>query len=157
MSAVGDVVAGLVMVLIAALFWQAAGDITVYPRDPGLGPRSLPQALCVLIAAVGLLLTLAGALRWRRGGPEVTLADLAPIVLWVVPLAILAFAYVPLVRAFEYLLPTIVMTALAMALFGNRGWVWLGVAPVVTGLFFHWVFFVLLNLYLPDGRLLSFP
>jgi len=157
MSALGDVGAGLVMLLIAGVFWHAGGAILVHPGDPGLGPRGLPQALCVLIAVFGLILTLAGAWRWRRQGPGVAPADLAPVVLWVLPMAVLAFLYVPLVRQVQYLLPTIVMTALTLAIFGNRGWLWLGVAPVVTGLIFYSVFFVLLQLYLPPGRLLNFP
>lgn len=157
MSALGDVVAGLVMLAIAGLFWHAAGDITVYPRDPGLGPRGLPQGLCALIAVFGLLLVLAGARRWRQEGAGVAPVDLRPILLWVVPLGVLAFLYVPLVRQAQYLLPTILMTAVTMAMFGNRGWLWLGVVPVITGIVFWWVFFVLLGLYLPPGRLLSFP
>jgi hypothetical protein len=68
----------------------------------------------------------------------------------------ISFAYVLLIDLFQYLLPTIVISAATLALFGNRGKMWLVVTPVLVGLFYYIVFFGVFRLLETRGSIIDF-
>ncbi len=155
-----DAFVGLALVGLAAVFWVEAGEITVYPGDPGLGARGLPTALCGFIALLGVLLVIidlrqSSAITTDEDVGQKTGLAIKRFFVWVLPLAVLSFLYVEAVQAFQYLLPTIVATAMVLWLFDNRGVIWLIVAPVVAGCLFYGIFFFGLGLYQPPGYWLN--
>ncbi|MEO1019396.1 MAG: tripartite tricarboxylate transporter TctB family protein [Pseudomonadota bacterium] len=156
LGAHADAFVGVALILFAAIFWRESGKITVYPNDPGLGATGLPVALCAFIAIAGAVLVLMGTRRpSSTTDGAATSLGIRRFCIWVLPLAALSFVYVEAVEAMQYLLPTIVATAVVLWMFNNRGVVWLVIAPIIAACLFYGIFFVGLRLYEPPGYWLN--
>ncbi len=150
--AMPDLWTGLVLIAVALALLIASFDIRV--DEAGLvGPRAVPQAVCVLLLIAGAALSIASA---RRAGqvraPEPS-ARAEPSIPWrALLLAALGLAFVPLFGAFGYLGATGLVTAATLALFGVRRSVVLVCTAAVAAVVWHLAFVELMDVFAPAGR-----
>ena len=91
-----DVVGGLVLIGVGAFAYWQSGNLPVGTLG-GMGPGMLPKALSVLLAALGVLLAVAGARdpaappleRWTFRGPVFVLGAVVAFGMAVRPLGLL--------------------------------------------------------------------
>lgn len=145
------------MLLVAAVFFAATGDIYEDPRDPGFSAQDFPRGVVVLIGMFGAVLflrTLRGfrISKWRI----VELEEIQSLLAYVVPIAVLGFLYVWLLQLAQYLIPTVLVTSAALMLYGNRGIVRLVIVPVIGGLIYYTLFYGVLGLFEAPGTLISY-
>jgi len=157
MSARADFVSAIFMSAIAVVFLLTANTIDFDPNEPGIGPRAFPVTVSILICLLSLGMMIRAFKPVRDSGWNlVNREELRLFVVWVLPMVAVAFAYVLLIDLFQYLLPTIVITAATLALFGNRGKTWLVVTPVLVGLFYYIVFFGVFRLLETRGSIIYY-
>lgn len=145
------------MLLVAAVFFAATGDIYEDPRDPGFSAQDFPRGVVVLIGMFGAVLflrTLRGfrISKWRI----VELEEIQSLLAYVVPIAVLGFLYVWLLQLAQYLIPTVLVTSAALMLYGNRGIVRLVIVPVIGGLIYYTLFYGVLGLFEAPGTLINY-
>lgn len=141
---------------VCGVFATQVGDIYVEATDAGLGARGLPVFVLVtssLLAAALLLQNVQGAVATLRTRQRDT--DLRPVAR-VAGLAILSFGYIWAITLFQYALPTVIVMAAILYLFGGRGIVRLVVIPIVAVACYWFVFFVLLGIFEEPGRILQY-
>lgn len=157
MSARADFVSAIVMAAIAVVFLVAAGTIQYDADEPGIGPRAVPITISVMICllSLGMMIRSFNAVR-RSGWALIDRDELRLFAVWVLPMAAIAFAYILLIDLFQYLLPTIIVSSATLALFGNRGKVWLIVTPVLAGLLYYVLFFGIFRLLEAPGRIVEY-
>jgi len=157
MSARADFVSAIFMAAFALIFLLTANTIEYDPDEPGIGPRAFPITVSILICLLsGFMMARAFKPLRDSGWDLVNREELRLFVIWVLPMVAISFAYVFLIDLFMYLLPTIVITSATLALFGNRGKVWLVATPILVGLFYYIVFFGVLRLLEARGRVIDF-
>ena len=157
MSARADFISAIVMAAVALVFLATSGSIEFDPDEPGIGPRAVPMTVAILICLLSLVLMIRSLRPLRASGWDLINRDeMHLFVTWVLPMVAIAFAYVLLIDMFQYLLPTIVVSAATLALFGNRGKAWLVVTPVLVGLFYYVVFFGLFRLLETPGSVIEY-
>lgn len=157
MSARGDFVSAILMAAVALVFLMTSNTIDFDPNEPGIGPRAFPVTVSILICLLSLSIMIRAFKPVRDSGWDlVNREELHLFVVWVMPMVAIAFAYVLLIDLFQYLFPTIVVSAATLALFGNRGKVWLVVTPILVGLFYYIVFFGVFRLLEAPGRILEY-
>ena len=157
MSARSDLISGVIVLVVTAIFYAASLEIEEDPFGTGMQPYELPQAVCMMIAGLTTLFVLHAA--WRVRGeakPEEASGSFKLFVVWVMPMAGIAFAYIGLMQLFQYLLPTAIALTATLALFGNRGIAWLVAVPVATSCAYYAVFFGLFRLLEPRGLWLEY-
>jgi hypothetical protein len=157
MSARSDLISGLVLLAVIAVFYAAALSIEEDPFSAGMQPYALPKAVCWMVGVLTALYVANAIRRVRieRSKPwDLTEAKL--FVVWVSPMAAIAFIYIGLLDLFQYVLPTIVCLSATLALFGNRGVHWLLTGPIVAALLYYTVFFGLFRLLEPRGQILEY-
>lgn len=157
MSARSDFISGLVMVVCTGIFYIAALKVEEDPFGVGMEPYVFPIAICYVLGAMTLLL-LARSARgaFREGLFNSDLKEIRLFFGWVLPMAAIAFAYLGLINLFQYLLPTIVILAATLAIFGNRGFKWLVTIPVISSLVYYVIFFGIFRLLEPTGVLIEY-
>lgn len=157
MSARADFVSAIFMAAIALVFLMTSNTIAYDPYEPGIGPRAFPVTVSILICLLSAVLMIRAFKPVRDSGWDlVNREELQLFVTWVLPMVAISFAYILLIDLFMYLLPTIVITSATLALFGNRGKVWLIVTPIIVGLFYYIVFFGVFRLLESRGRIIDF-
>lgn len=157
MSARGDFVSAILMAAVAIVFLQTSNTIEFDPNEPGIGPRAFPVTVSILICLLSLSIMIRAFKPVRDSGWDfVNREELRLFIVWVMPMVAIAFAYVLLIDLFQYLLPTIVVSAATLALFGNRGVVWLVVTPILVSLFYYIVFFGVFRLLEAPGRIIEY-
>jgi hypothetical protein len=157
MSARADFVSAILMAAIAIVFLLTSNTIEFDPNEPGIGPRAFPVTVSILICLLSLSMMFRAFKPVRDSGWDlVNREELRLFVIWVLPMVAVSFAYVLLIDLFQYLLPTIVICSATLALFGNRGKVWLIVTPVLVSLFYYIVFFGIFRLLESPGQILEF-
>lgn len=157
MSARADFVSAIFMAAIAVVFLLTSNTIDFDPNEPGIGPRAFPVTVSILICLLSLSMMIRAFKPVRDSGWDlVNHEELRLFIVWVLPMVAVAFAYVLLIDLFQYLLPTIVISAATLALFGNRGKMWLVVTPVLVGLFYYIVFFGVFRLLETRGAIVDF-
>jgi hypothetical protein len=156
-SARNDFIAALSMLAIAAIFAPATAHIFIDPLDPGFSARDFP------IGVLSLMTVLAGAMlvrslpRLARSGWRLYEANEArPLVQYLLPMVALGFLYIWLMDMFQYLLPTFLALAAAMAIFGNRGFARLVATPFVVASAFYVLFYGVFGLSEPAGTVWSY-
>jgi putative tricarboxylic transport membrane protein len=152
-----DIAVGSALTIVGAVFWWSSGLIEYDPEDWGIGPRLFPQVVSAAMTLLGLALVGVSLRGWLtvRGFSEQDAVDLKRFAFGVLPLVGMAFLYVALVDWVQFLIPTVVVTAGVLYMFGNRGWVTLGLVPVLTGIAYYVLFFGVLRLYEAPGTLVQ--
>jgi len=157
MSARADFISAILMAAVAVVFLLTANTIDYDPNEPGIGPRAFPVTISIMICLLSLSMMIRAFKPVRDSGWDlVNREELRLFVVWVLPMVAISFAYILLIDLFQYLLPTIVISAATLALFGNRGKMWLVVTPVLVGLFYYIVFFGVFRLLESPGRVIDF-
>jgi hypothetical protein len=157
MSARNDLISGILLLVVTAVFYAAATAIEEDPFSSGMQPYVLPKAVCGLIGGMTVLFVAGAAWRLRRqSAGDWDLTEVKLFISWVLPMAFIAFAYIALLDLFQYPIPTVVCLSATLALFGNRGVHWLVTAPVVVSLLYYIVFFGIFRLLEPRGRILEY-
>lgn len=145
------------MMLVAAVFFVATAYIYEDPNDPGFSAQDFPRGVVVLIGIFGLTLFLRSLPELRKSGWRIVDSEtLKPTLYYVLPIIILGFSYVWLLELAQYLIPTVLVTSVALALFGNRGLVRLVIVPLAGGLVYYTLFYGILGLFEAPGSLISY-
>ena len=158
MSARSDLISGLIVLAVTGVFYLAALEIEEDPFGSGMQPYVLPKAVCAMVAGLTALFVLGAARRIARegAGESDSKGEIKLFLMWVMPMAGIAFAYIGLMQLFQYLLPTAIALTATLALFGNRGIAWLVAVPVATSCAYYAVFFGLFRLLEPRGLWLEY-
>jgi hypothetical protein len=156
-TARNDALAGVLILLVTGVFASVTGDIYVDPLDPGFGSVDFPIMILTLLTAFSLALIAKSIPALRRGGWKLYEPQEAePLVKFVMPLLIAGGVYIACTTMFQYPLPTIGATAVALAMFGNRGWYRLLAIPLLGTLVYYIVFYALLGLHEPPGTVWAY-
>lgn len=141
---------------VCAIFGSQIPEIYVEAGNAGLGARGLPIAATGLAAGLALILlavNLPMALRVvKEKRPSLEWMPL----LRIGALVLLSFAYVWAITLFQYAIPTVLAMSALLALFGSRGVTRLVIVPAVAVIAYYFAFFILLGLFEPPGKLLSY-
>ncbi|WP_417209770.1 tripartite tricarboxylate transporter TctB family protein [Antarctobacter sp.] len=152
-----DAFAAIALLIIVVPFIAVLNEIYIDPFDPGFGARDFPIGVITAIVLLACVLLFRAVRQMRR--EKVSLVDpdeLRPLLRYSGPVLLLGLGYIWLFVQVQYLVPTMLMLSLSLALFGNRGWVRLGVVPIVAGFCYYILFFVLLDLHEFPGALISY-
>lgn len=154
-SMLQDLVGGLfVLIVTLGLFVPSVDEIYIDPRDPGFSSRDFPigvLSLLVLLSALLLLRSAYSLLKNHRHWHWQYSQQTAALFRHVLPIIGLGFCYAWLVTLFQYFIPTFLITAFSMAIYGNRG-VWrLLLMPLLVTIIFYLLFFGILGLYEQPG------
>ncbi|WP_165839987.1 tripartite tricarboxylate transporter TctB family protein [Motiliproteus coralliicola] len=148
-----DLIAGLVLIALSLFLFSASFDIPMESDDDGIGPRFFPQSICMLLAALGLVMALQGARKKSAPGDNSIFYG-EVFVAKVLPLAVLSFVYLWLFVQFGYLLSTLVALYAAFLLFGVRGKGLVLMPPLMTVLFYY-LFFGLMGVFEPPAEIFN--
>lgn len=159
-SVYSDLLGGLlVLFLTLGLFVPAVDDIYIDPRDAGFSARDFPIGVLFLLVLLSCVMLVGAVYRWlnhRKNRRWDYSPQTASFFRHVIPMLGIGYGYAWLVGMFQYLLPTVLATAGAMAVYGNRG-VWrLLVVPVMVSVFYYLLFFGVLGLYEQPGTILAY-
>ena len=158
MSARSEFISGLILLVVTVVFYLASLEIEEDPFGVGMQPYVFPKAICLLIGAMTLLLLITSGIRMRQegvkaGGGE---GEIRLLLVWVLPMALIAFGYLGLINLLQYFIPTVAALSATLALFGNRGVKWLLIIPLLSGVFYYVVFFGIFRLLEPPGLLIDY-
>ena len=153
-SARNDALAAILVLIVAVPFIATTGDIFIDPFDPGFSSQDFPIGTLSLIVVLALALAVKSIRAMlRQGIPFYEKGELDDVLRWVVPMVIMGFLYVWLIVLFQYPLPTFLIVAAALAMFGNRGLGRLLVAPLLATFVYYLVFYGLLGLHEAPGEI----
>lgn len=151
-TARNDALAGALVLLVTGLFASVTGDIYIDPLDPGFSSVDFPIMVLTLLTILSLVLIGNAILPLARSNWKLYQAgEWKPAVRYVVPTAVLGFAYVWFITMFQYPMPTLIATVGMLAMFGNRGWSRLLLIPVVSTVVYYILFYALLGLHEAPG------
>ena len=138
-----DLWTGLILAIVGSGFLAASFDIRI-TEDGLIGPRFVPQVVCGLVVASGLILALGGGtVRGQRG----------PVVPWRAALLIgIGLANVWLIPRVGYAAATMLVSAATLTLFSRRDWRVVTGGAVMSGVAFHVLFIELMGVFMPHGR-----
>ena len=102
------------VLVVTGIFYLAALEIEEDPFGTGMQPYVLPKAVCWIIAGLTTAFVLNAVRRLRAQAGEAQapspspsdVSELKLFLMWVLPMAAIAFAYIGLMHLFQYLLPT---------------------------------------------------
>ncbi|MBO44177.1 MAG: hypothetical protein CMM28_10685 [Rhodospirillaceae bacterium] len=168
MSARNNFISGLVMLVVTLVFFIQVFRIEEDPFGHGMDPDTFPLSVCITLLAltVGFVISSFFVMRKENSEPMQLEAltvlgrqianlphELNLFVGWVLPMSMIAFAYLGLMNLFQYLIPSILCLSATLALFGNRGVKWLVIIPTVSMTIYYIIFFGILRLSEPRGAL----
>ena len=150
-----DALSGLVLLLIAGLYYAATGQIADSTLSDEVGAGGLPQVLSIALAGLGLLLFVRALLAARSAAPpkpaESTDGDAR--LPRAVGLLLFGAAYVLVLPYLGYI-ASIALLIGAIALFERAERPWAVPAVAIGGAVFYWAIFVkLLGVNQPVGSL----
>jgi hypothetical protein len=166
MAAHNELIAAVILLLVTVIFYTAALAIEDDPFSVGLQPYVFPKVICIGLGRK-ILLHLAGCLRRissattnAAAGNDETVdgaqGELKVFVVWVLPMAIIAFAYIGALQLVQYPLATMLGLSATLALSGNRGVKRLAIFPVLFATLSYFVFSGLFRLFEPHGAWLEY-
>jgi cell division protein FtsW (lipid II flippase) len=151
-----DLLSGLVLLLIAALYYAAAGEIADSTLSDEVGATGLPRVLAFTLAGLGLLLAARALLTIRparrpAAGEEAEERDAS--LPWAVSFLLFGAAYVVVLPLLGYLVSIALLIA-AVAVFERARLSWTVPAAAVGGAAVYWAIFVkLLGVHQPVGSI----
>jgi hypothetical protein len=93
---------------------------------------------------------------WRSGWKLYEPDEASLLLKFVVPLVLVGGVYILLMTMFQYPLPTLAATVVALAMFGNRGRIRLLAIPLAGTLVYYVLFYALLGLHEPPGTVWAY-
>ncbi len=148
-----DLIVGLFLVALAGFLYVASFDIPPGYDDEAVGPRFVPQAICLLLGSIGAVIAFQGA-RGRPAPNDRTQFSGNRFLVDVAPLSLLSFVYVGLFYLLGYWLATVLLIIAGGFLFGIRGKA-LIIMPLIAGSVFYYLFFKLMRVFEPPAKLLN--
>ena len=145
------------MLVTTLIFYLAAGNIEEDPFGTGMQPYVFPQAICLILGAL-ILIMLANAARGIKTAFDTPIEthEIRLFFFWVIPMAAIAFVYLGLMNLFQYAIPTALALSATLAIFGNKGVKWLVTIPVISAVVYYIVFFGIFRLLEPPGMILEY-
>lgn len=149
-----NTVAGLALLAFAGFFfWKSFGISLDFVDEEGIGPRFFSQAICVALAAVGLLMTVLG-FRGSTAPADKSTFDGHRFLTDAVPLLVLGLLFVWMFGAFGYVTACFVLLLASMVVFAVRGPA-LILMPVGATVVLYLVFFHLMTVFQPDATIFN--
>jgi len=140
------------ILLVTGAFATATGDIYVDPLDPGFSSVDFPIMVLTLLTLLSLLLIGRAVPRLARTNWKLfEQGEWVQALTYVVPVIVIGLTYVWLITMFQYPLPTLIVTAASLGMFGNRGWVRLLAIPLISTVIYYILFYALLGLHESPG------
>lgn len=165
--AVRDIAIGVVMLLIAAVYWIEANKIRISPLDGPVGASGLPKSLAYALGVLALVMisrsVLSIALQRRRGGAplDTSTVDVEPWAarmrphLRAIGMLLIGIVYLLCISWLGYI-PAIAGLLLLVALYTGAPLGWKTVLFAVIGSIVCYLLFVkFLGIPLPDGKFLG--
>lgn len=155
-----DVLSGVVLLVIAGLYYWLAGSIPDSTLSDEVGATGLPYALTYALAALGLLLVVRSLQAVRRARPVVVEevegeedAEKDARLPRAVGFLLFGAAYVLLIPYVGYIVGIALLIA-AITLYEGAAWRWTVPAAAIGGAVLYWAIFVkLLGVSQPAGTL----
>ena len=156
-----DVWIGIVMLLVAVVYWLEADKIRISPLDGPIGASGLPKSLAYALGALAIILiirSVVGALATKKAAPsdnaEERPLDVQPH-LRALGLLVIGVGYLLLVSWLGYII-TVAALLLAVSLYIGAGFNLRTILiAVIGGVFYHLLFVEFLGIPLPAGQLLG--
>lgn len=156
-----DVWIGIVMLLVAVVYWLEADKIRISPLDGPIGASGLPKSLAYALGALAIILiirSVVGALAARKAAPsdnvEEQPLDVQPH-LRALGLLVIGVGYLLLVSWLGYII-TVAALLLAVSLYIGAAFNLRTILiAVIGGVFYHLLFVEFLGIPLPAGQLLG--
>lgn len=156
-SARNDAFSGVLILLVTGAFASVTGDIYVDPLDPGFSSVDFPIMILTLLTVFSLWLIAKSIPELSRSGWKLyERHEASPLIRYSLPLVLAGGAYIALMVMFQYPLPTLAVTVVVLAIFGNRGWQRLLALPLATTLVYYVLFYALLGLHEPPGTVWAY-
>lgn len=148
-----DLAAGACLLIVSAVLFYASFDVPAGYDDEAVGPRFVPQAICLLLGTIGLVMAVQG-LRGQPAPGDRTRFSGARFLQDVAPLSFVSFVYVGLFYLFGYWLATVLLILGGSLLFGVRGKA-LIIMPLIAGSVFYYLFFKIMRVFEPPAKLFN--
>ena len=148
-----DMIAGLLLLGLAVFLFNASFGIPADMDESGIGPRSFPQGICILMGLIGGVMALQGA-RGRTAPGDKSSLHMGEFARVVLPLIGVSFLCVWLFKLFGYIAATLTTLWIACYLFRVRGKA-LYLLPPAISLIFYYVFFGLMGVFEPPAELFN--
>ncbi|MGH1478745.1 MAG: tripartite tricarboxylate transporter TctB family protein [Geminicoccales bacterium] len=156
-----DVWIGIVMLLVAVVYWLEADKIRISPLDGPIGASGLPKSLAYALGALAIILiirSVVGALAARKVAPSDNVEehplDVQPH-LRALGLLVIGVGYLLLVSWLGYII-TVAALLLAVSLYIGAAFNLRTILiAVIGGVFYHLLFVEFLGIPLPAGQLLG--
>lgn len=156
-----DVWIGIVMLLVAVVYWLEADKIRISPLDGPIGASGLPKSLAYALGALAIILiirSVAGALAARKAAPSDDVKeqplDVQPH-LRALGLLVIGVGYLLLISWLGYII-TVAALLLAVSLYIGAAFNLRTILiAVIGGVFYHLLFVEFLGIPLPAGQLLG--
>ncbi len=152
-----DAFAALLLLAICVPFALVLGEIYIDPFDAGFSARDFPVGVLSAIVVLSLVLLIRSIRQMRQAGtPFVDRTVVEEHLKFGLPIVLVGIAYVSLFVMFQYLVPTAIAMSVVLYMFKNRGWVRLGLVPVIASLGFYLLFFGVLSLHEFPGTVVRY-
>lgn len=156
-SARNDAIAGILILLIIALFASATGKIFEDPLDPGFSARDFPIAVLVLLTILSISLLRPALIVLAKSGWQIYEAGEADNLLrYIVPMVVIASFYILLIHMFQYPVATFFASIGGLIIYGNRGFKRLLIIPLIVTVIYYVVFYGILGLFEEPGTVWSY-
>ena len=143
-----DVWTGVALMALSVVVWVLTSDLPTPKR--GIGPGDYPRVITAVLFVLGLTMTISNLISgYPAKGEKTNWLYLGRMVL----MAVMAFAYVRMLKFFGFPLLTPFFLFGTIALFGYRSW-WKNaiISVVATGIIFV-LFNVIFMVFLPTGKI----
>lgn len=153
---------GVVMLVVAAVYWLEASKIRVSPLDDGIGAAGLPKALAYVLGALAIILivrSIVGSVMFEapaeKAEPEISAAESWRPHLRAMGMLALGVGYLLLVSWLGYTI-TVALLLLCVSLYigaplNTRTLLVAGIGGIV----YYLLFVQFLGIPLPDGAILG--
>ena len=146
--------AGLALIAIAAfMFWSSFSISLDFVDEEGVGPRFFPQAICLALGALGLVMAILG-MKGRTAPSDSSSFSAARFWQDAVPLFLLGIGFIWAFGAFGYFAATLVLIAIGLFIFAVRSRaLWL--MPPIAAAALYLIFFRLMRVYEPPATIFN--
>lgn len=149
-----NLIAGLVLAVIAAfLYWRSFAISLDFVDEEGIGPRFFPQAICIALGMLGLLMGWNG-LRGQVAPADRSSFEAARFWRDAIPLFVLALAFIWCFQAFGYFTATLILIAVGLLVFAVRGRALLLMPPIAATVLYL-IFFRIMRVYEPSATIFN--
>lgn len=149
-----NIAAGIVLVAIAGFFFATSFQISIdFVDEEGIGPRFFPQAISIVLGALGLITAILGIMG-NTAPTDSTKFDLHKLLHDALPLFAIGIAFVWLFGAFGFLAAIILLLVAALLVYGVKGKA-MYLTALITGVALYLIFFKLMRVFEPTATIFN--